>query len=107
MKVVVVHCFILWLFWYVIHCTRTPGLVIYSCVYVTTHLTPELPIKTPVRDPSRPKKYVLDMFPYPSGSGLHVGHVVGYTASDIMARFWRHQVNAIQCEEGNKEYIGC
>ena len=35
----------------------------------------------------RPKYYVLDMFPYPSGSGLHVGHVVGYTATDIMARF--------------------
>ena len=45
--------------------------------------------KTPVRDHSRPKKYVLDMFPYPSGAGLHVGHPEGYTASDIMARFWR------------------
>lgn len=38
---------------------------------------------------SRPKMYVLDMFPYPSGEGLHVGHVEGYTASDIMARFYR------------------
>ena len=40
-------------------------------------------------DPSRPKYYVLDMFPYPSGSGLHVGHPEGYTATDIMARYKR------------------
>lgn len=40
-------------------------------------------------DRSKPKYYVLDMFPYPSGSGLHVGHVEGYTATDIMARFKR------------------
>jgi leucyl-tRNA synthetase len=40
-------------------------------------------------DQSKPKYYVLDMFPYPSGSGLHVGHVEGYTATDIMARFKR------------------
>ena len=39
--------------------------------------------------PDRPKYYVLDMFPYPSGSGLHVGHTEGYTASDIMSRFLR------------------
>lgn len=37
----------------------------------------------------KPKYYVLDMFPYPSGSGLHVGHLEGYTATDIMARFHR------------------
>ncbi len=40
-------------------------------------------------DANKPKYYVLDMFPYPSGSGLHVGHVVGYTATDIMARYKR------------------
>lgn len=42
-----------------------------------------------VRRPGKEKKYVLDMFPYPSGAGLHVGHPEGYTASDIMARWWR------------------
>lgn len=42
-------------------------------------------------DQSRPKYYILDMFPYPSGAGLHVGHVTGYTATDIMARFKRHK----------------
>jgi leucyl-tRNA synthetase len=40
-------------------------------------------------DHSRPKYYVLDMFPYPSGDGLHVGHPEGYTATDIMARYKR------------------
>ncbi len=38
----------------------------------------------------RPKYYVLDMFPYPSGAGLHVGHPLGYIASDIVARYKRH-----------------
>ena len=40
-------------------------------------------------DPARPKFYVLDMFPYPSGAGLHVGHPLGYIASDIFARYKR------------------
>jgi leucyl-tRNA synthetase len=40
-------------------------------------------------DTSRPKYYILDMFPYPSGSGLHVGHPEGYTATDIVARYKR------------------
>ena len=42
-----------------------------------------------VEDPSRPKYYVLDMFPYPSGAGLHVGHPLGYIASDIFSRYKR------------------
>ncbi|MDQ6622050.1 MAG: leucine--tRNA ligase [Verrucomicrobiota bacterium] len=40
-------------------------------------------------DPAQPKFYVLDMFPYPSGAGLHVGHPEGYTATDIIARYKR------------------
>ena len=42
-----------------------------------------------VEDASRPKYYVLDMFPYPSGAGLHVGHPLGYIASDIFSRYKR------------------
>ena len=48
-----------------------------------TFRTPDEP------DTGRPKFYVLDMFPYPSGAGLHVGHPEGYTATDIMARYKR------------------
>ena len=42
-------------------------------------------------DASKPKFFVLDMFPYPSGAGLHVGHPEGYTATDIVARYKRHR----------------
>ncbi len=49
-----------------------------------TFRTPDAPVK-----PGRPKMYILDMFPYPSGAGLHVGHPEGYTATDIVARFKR------------------
>src|ERR1700687_1294799 len=40
-------------------------------------------------DPSKPKFYALDMFPYPSGSGLHVGHLASYTPTDIVSRYKR------------------
>jgi leucyl-tRNA synthetase len=43
----------------------------------------------PAFDPARPKFYCLDMFPYPSGAGLHVGHPEGYTATDILCRYRR------------------
>ena len=42
-------------------------------------------------DSDKEKFYVLDMFPYPSGAGLHVGHPLGYIASDIYARYKRHK----------------
>jgi leucyl-tRNA synthetase len=45
----------------------------------------------PPENSGKPKYYVLDMFPYPSGAGLHVGHPLGYIASDIVARYKRHQ----------------
>ena len=44
-----------------------------------------------LNDSDKPKYYVLDMFPYPSGAGLHVGHPLGYIASDIYARYKRHK----------------
>ena len=42
-------------------------------------------------DPAKPKFYILDMFPYPSGAGLHVGHPLGYCATDIVSRYKRMQ----------------
>lgn len=47
--------------------------------------------RTPEIDPTKPKYYILDMFPYPSGDGLHVGHPKGYTATDVIARMRRMQ----------------
>ncbi len=47
--------------------------------------------KTDCYDDSKPKYYCMDMFPYPSGNGLHVGHPEGYTATDIVSRMKRMQ----------------
>jgi leucyl-tRNA synthetase len=49
--------------------------------------------QTPAGDdlPEKPKAYVLDMFPYPSGAGLHVGHPKSYTAADVISRVRRMQ----------------
>ncbi|MFZ9158386.1 MAG: class I tRNA ligase family protein, partial [Ilumatobacteraceae bacterium] len=50
---------------------------------------PAGPIGEPAKVAGRPKLFVLDMFPYPSGAGLHVGHPLGYIATDVYARFKR------------------
>jgi len=55
-------------------------------------------------DDSRDKYYVLDMFPYPSSDGLHVGHPEGYTASDIVARCIRPADGTIR---NSKRYTSC
>ncbi len=62
-----------------------------------TFAAPRLPDVGRIANPSYPveKKYVLDMFPYPSGDGLHVGHPEGYTATDIMCRYWRMRGHAV------------
>ena len=54
--------------------------------YWETHQTYKVELDT-----NKPKYYVLDMFPYPSGAGLHVGHPLGYIASDIFARYKRQK----------------
>ena len=51
--------------------------------------TPPVPWPSPTRSPGGPKLYVLDMFPYPSGTGLHVGHPLGYIGTDVYGRFKR------------------
>lgn len=53
------------------------------------HFWKEQNIYSITEDPTKPSYYVLDMFPYPSGAGLHVGHPLGYIASDIVARYKR------------------
>ena len=51
-------------------------------------------------DPNKPKYYALDMFPYPSGKGLHVGHPAGYTATDVVTRFKLAQGNNVLHPQG-------
>ena len=57
--------------------------------------------RTDVHDFSKPKFYALDMFPYPSGVGLHAGHPEGYTATDIVSRMKRMQGYASACRRSS------
>ena len=50
---------------------------------------PAGPLADPERLGGRPKLFILDMFPYPSGAGLHVGHPLGYIGTDVYGRYWR------------------
>ena len=53
------------------------------------------------KNADKPKYYVLDMFPYPSGAGLHVGHPLGYIASDIYSRYKRWATMPTDCRQNN------
>ena len=53
------------------------------------------------KDTKKKKKYILDMFPYPSGAGLHVGHPEGYTATDIYSRYLRFNNFSVMHRRGN------
>jgi len=60
----------------------------------------------PAEAGNMPKKYVLDMFPYPSGAGLHVGHPEGYTATDIVSRYYRMR-GSTYCTRWGGTRSGC
>ena len=57
------------------------------------------------QDFDKPKFYVLEMFPYPSGAGLHVGHPLGYIAGDIYARFKRHEGYRVLHPQGFDAFV--
>ena len=76
--------------------SATPGQYDFTAIEARwqRHWADEQTFKTrnpgePGADPNKPKFYILDMFPYPSGAGLHVGHPLGYCATDIVARYKR------------------